>query len=615
MKVLFPLMFMLFAIQVVLATDDSTKVKYQLREVEIRNTPLHQHHRTGFSIAEQLGSGTNVFIRQFSPGSLATATIRGSYNVHTPVIWNGFDISSPLNSQQDLSLMPAGVGVAQLQTGNLNNKTHQPNIGGAIQINTPEIGDNAATVLMSAGSFGMYYTQAKAQIIGAHTKWQLTVFDHRAANNFTYYLPESKLSKRRSHAGFTLQGLVIDNEWRPSKKETISTSFWLQHSSRQLPGSIFAQQQLERQNDAALRFSTHYSKLLSHSKVGLRLGAFKENFYYIHPKIGVESNAISYRWQPEAYWQMSKVLGFEPEVKVGTSYQLALTNNHARQRTYINAPYSSIQFQKSGIKWAQHLFGRVEYFQTHDKALIAPSGMWRLGYHLSDMWSIKGAVTYKYRLPTLNEMYWQPNGNIDIEPEQAQNNELGLSYNSGRLQFSLQAYNNYIRQHIAWQPVMGFWSPFNIGDVQARGAELDFKYSVALNKWMLQLGGMSNYTRSSLTSGPYKNLQMIYMPTWNNSGFIMVGNTHFGLTYRHQITGKVFTTFDHAEHLEAFQISSIECHYTNIWPKVGLIFETYLRANNLFNQAYSLMPGFPMPGRTLQIGILFQFKRINQIKS
>jgi iron complex outermembrane receptor protein len=595
------------------AQHDSTQSSYRLQEVEIRHKLSANNPNNGFSVAEQLSLNANVFIRQYSPGSLAASTIRGTYNVHTPVFWNGFDISNPMTGQQDLSLLPLTIGNILLQTGNLQAQTTMPNIGGAIQIQSDDISETLAQLRLGAGSFGGYHTQAKAQICGERMNWRIRFFDNRAANNFVYRTPESSQSNRREHAAFAMQGIVLDQQWQISMQEKLSTSIWLQHNRRQLPGSIHTQLHEERQNDNSYRFTTHYQNISNKGIYGIKLGAFREYFYYINPLIRLESTALTHRWQPEAYWQLQEIAGFTPELNVGSQYQVAQTSNYAGENKTIIIPYSGLQVTKNTLRWAHHFFVQGSYFHTPEQMLFAPSTLWRSNYRWSEKWQTKAAITYKYRLPTLNEMYWQPNGNPSIAPEQAQNNEMGMSYINGGLQCSIQGFYNFIRQYVAWQPDMsGFWSPVNIGNIQARGAELDVKYSATIQKWLFSVGGMGNFTRSTMSDGPHQNKQLIYMPMWNSSTFMSISNNNFGCTWRQQYTGTVFTTFDHTEHLEAFMLSSFECNYNTLWPGTGARVEAFFRVQNLFNTAYSLMPGFPMPGRYFQTGIQFQFNYKNK---
>jgi len=79
-----------------------------------RNTPvssreidtLVKSELNHLSLAELLSAHTPVFVKAYGKGTLATASFRGTAASHTKVLWNGFEINSPMLGQVDLSLVP-----------------------------------------------------------------------------------------------------------------------------------------------------------------------------------------------------------------------------------------------------------------------------------------------------------------------------------------------------------------------------------------------------------------------------------------------------------------------------------------------------------------------------
>ena len=58
------------------------------------------------NLVEVLSLQSNIFIKNYGPGNSATTTLRGAASAHTPVLWNGFNLQSPMLGQVDLSLLP-----------------------------------------------------------------------------------------------------------------------------------------------------------------------------------------------------------------------------------------------------------------------------------------------------------------------------------------------------------------------------------------------------------------------------------------------------------------------------------------------------------------------------
>src|SRR4051812_12993113 len=71
---------------------------------DIDSLALAQHNST--NLADLLADESPVFIKSYGLGSLATTSFRGGSANHTAILWNGFNINSPMNGQLDLSLVP-----------------------------------------------------------------------------------------------------------------------------------------------------------------------------------------------------------------------------------------------------------------------------------------------------------------------------------------------------------------------------------------------------------------------------------------------------------------------------------------------------------------------------
>ena len=66
---------------------------------------LLDRYSTG-NLADLLANESQVFIKSYGLGSLATTSFRGAGASHTAVLWNGFNLQSPMLGQLDLSLIP-----------------------------------------------------------------------------------------------------------------------------------------------------------------------------------------------------------------------------------------------------------------------------------------------------------------------------------------------------------------------------------------------------------------------------------------------------------------------------------------------------------------------------
>ena len=84
------------------------------------------------------------------------------------------------------------------------------------------------------------------------------------------------------------------------------------------------------------------------------------------------------------------------------------------------------------------------------------------------------SISRNYRVPGLNDIYWQELGNPDLEPEESYQLNLGLDYQLNKSAFSmlweLHSYYMWVDNWIQWTPSEnGFWSPQNIKRVFKMG--------------------------------------------------------------------------------------------------------------------------------------------------
>ena len=78
-----------------------------------------------------------------------------------------------------------------------------------------------------------------------------------------------------------------------------------------------------------------------------------------------------------------------------------------------------------------------------------------------------------FNAPTFNDLYWPGSGNPDLQPEESESWELGLSGNHAGVQWSANLYQNDVDNLIAWAPdASGNWVPMNVDAARIRGLEL-----------------------------------------------------------------------------------------------------------------------------------------------
>ena len=237
---------------------------------------------------------------------------------------------------------------------------------------------------------------------------------------------------------------------------------------------------------------------------------------------------------------------------------------------------------------------------------------------IRDLLDVKGSVAYNYHYPTLNDLYWVPGGNPDLNPEKgfAYDATVSLNKTLGNFSFKLDAsyYLMTVKDWIVWLPTQQtyLWSPKNIQKVFSHGAEImgevglktgvfshrviaNYGYSPAINK-----------TRSSDKDATVdKQLPYIPLHKWNLHYLLQVKD--FSFKYGVAFTDKRYTSTDEEYSTVAFTIHDAEAGYMFHFPKSRYKAEFKLRVNNIFNAYYESTEFYPMPLRRFFGSMMFYF--------
>lgn len=227
-------------------------------------------------------------------------------------------------------------------------------------------------------------------------------------------------------------------------------------------------------------------------------------------------------------------------------------------------------------------------------------------------WQVTGVLSRDFRVPTLNDLYWIPGGNPDLQTELSWSQELELSKSwndQGNAYTKVTFYNRNVDNWIQWAQQDGnqFWSAGNVSEVWSRGLEFVSFLQISFDQSKLWLESRYQYTKSTYEeaiANPKidKGTQLWYTPVhqvslqvgWERRGFL--------LQYMQRYVGK--TEGINAD-LADYYLGDIHLIWRKLEKEMGL--RCFLEVNNLWNASYRVIERRPMPGRYLRIGIQTNF--------
>ncbi len=572
-----------------------------------------QFHQSD-NISQVLRQQSSIHIKEYGNGMLSTIAFRGTNASQTNVLWNNFNINSYTLGQMDFSLLPMqAVDEVTIIPGSGSSAGGNGAFGGSVllQNNVDFNAYPSISLSQQAGSFGQFSTSVNAK--SAFNRW---AFDTRlywgkADNDFEIL----SRGEKQNNAYFERKGINQSIGYQISERSNLQAAVWYNDNFREIQPPIGSRstRNINNQEDKNFRSTLNYEYLGNNGKLSVGSGFFQDE--------------MTYRLdQAVSYLQVNRIESFaDYNYHFSPLHQLKFSARHnyieANNESYegggaVEERYSLGIMLKGrllfeGFDYAVHL--RQQLVSGVNIPISPYAGvsalLWNQNGHQIN---VKANSSYNYRLPTLNDRFWNNAGNPELNAETGWNKELGLSSTHqigyAKLDASVTAFHNQVDNWIQWTPdANGTFRPRNIKEVVAKGLESSISFELPVGKLLnLQSNIQHSFTRSTVqqTEGNQGEVgkQLIYKPLHKINASFSVNWNKFSLDSFHQWTGKVYTTNTNSEiyALDAFFLSDIGLSWrSDEWNISG-------RAKNIFNKDYSVYAGYAMPGRNYQLSITYQ---------
>ncbi len=562
------------------------------------------------TLSEILSETIPVYLKNYSPGGLSSISLRGTTAVHSQVLWNGLNLSSPMLGQSDFSLIPAGfIDELSIEYGNASIIKGNGTFGGLININTKPDWNNKYDFSLTgnAGSYGLLSERLKASAGTSKFKSVTRAFLETADNNFKYINDVSyaePVVEHRHNSETSLKAIMQELYFRGEKTNT-SVALWLQSSNRNLPSNILitSENSGERQNDESLRLAINHTRSGKKSILDFSSGILYDHLDYINEKASIKSDNRSSVFIVKASDELP--LKGASRLKISVTEELSIVNSV----NYDGGKTRNV-FTVSGIA-RKKLFddlGATLIIKEilPDNELLVPDFSAALDYTFygkQKKW-LKINFARNSRLPTLNDMYWNPGGNPDIDNEYCYSGELNFGIDidiapGNKIESELSLHTSRIRNMIQWLPgEFSYWSPVNIQSVNINGVDANIMFWGSSGRLRYDLSGQLALTASVYKSGSSEisGRQLIYVPRLQAGGTAKLKYSVFYAAINSNVTGRRYTTTDNSSFLNGYCLINTETgvNLTKGFNRLKLTF----RIENFTNTRYQLIEFYPMPGRT-----------------
>jgi len=546
------------------------------------------------SLTALLERNSPVFVRQYGKAMVSALHIRGTGAAHTQVVWNGIPVNSILTGQTDLNTFsPVGFDKIYLKKGGSSVGFGSGAIGGVL-VFEDNLYFRKAFHLHNQSLLGSFKTFVNAVNVSNSTqKWYSKFhFQYQKSQN-DYFFPGFDIKNENgAYAGLDygwVGGYKINKQHQVYFKSKISD--WDRQTSRTLympqKAQLFT---LNRYILTGWRY--HYKHFANQTNVAYLYEHFRYFFNKELPENSF-SRSQSYIVKNLSQWQWTDRKKFI----IGNDFtfqnaQGEHINRHER-KTY--AVYAIWMHRLK--KWHYQLKLRQDF---NPKTPIPLTGAVELTYDFNRKHRMRANASHNFRLPTFNDLYWQPGGNSGLLPEDSYNFETGYDWRTQNRKIQLTFYYIRSRNLIKWVPVTNsFWQPQNFEQVVYKGMEFSWMQLLKpWQKWKIENKFDLNYQHTeNLTTGKL----LPFTPQWVANNNLSIRYGRFTGNYHYRYQGKIFTTTTNSQFLPPYQIHDVSLGFA-----MNTHISIQLNINNILNTYYETVPSRPMPGRYEEIILNFK---------
>lgn len=582
------------------------------------------------NLQQFLQENSSVQFKTYGVSGSALMSIRGANASQSKVIWNGLNLGSPMLNMNDVSILPiqAGDNIELIRGGNSAEQGTGALSGYISMSNTPRF--NAEQY-----SLDMQFNSLQNQILNLN----ILKSNHKLSTN-TRLLFNSQLNNYefKNYAEFNSpvqrqlnsevnQWAIIQSISFRHRKSLFETHLWYQENDRNLSPPLYNRNKTSYQLDKSFRGILKQSTDLNkHQKIENSIAYTRETIRFVS-RVSLNElnfelfNTLSYfdQIQLNSKW-IYQSYKFKQEFSVYFTYEGAFVEDYARYRERSRVSIASASSYAFRNNINVDFNNRIEKVLSTNNASLLASSL-QVDYQLPYLQSIHFYVrlSKNYNIPGLNDLYWSPGGNPNLNAENSFEKEAGFNFTyirskiKNKTQFAY--YHSLVDNWILWQPSAtenGFWSPQNLKEVLLQGVEFENEFSYSYKKYKVQCNLF--YTHNLAINKKAINAndmsvekQLIYVPQEKYGLNIRTIYNGTSIMMKHHFVSHRFTTTDNTMFLPSYHLFDMQLQHQ--FKIKQHLFTAQVYIDNIFNKSYESIPFQVMPARVFGLGFNYLFNK------
>jgi vitamin B12 transporter len=541
--------------------------------------------RQSESVAELISTAAGVTVaRAGSPGAQTSLFLRGTDSDQTLLLWNGIPLNNPYFGGVNWHFLPAdGLERIEVVRGPSSALYGSQAIGGVVQVFTGK--RDGVRLRLEGGEDG--YRRAGLAAGASLGRVRLDATGHSRRGDGVFENDFFDSDELMARALWTLRpGVSLGLVARANDAETgIPFSGVTPTLSRRIAWE---------EREVAVPFKAERGKweveaLLSRTAFD---SAFRDpddpgGFTASDTESTAERGRTVVTWRQDDFWVAA---GAEIErLEVTDSSSFGANLDAAHQRTW--ALFTQASWGRGPVRFDLGV-------RRDDNDVYGAETSLRGGVvvRLAEGWRARGSYGEAFRAPSLGELFFPFSGNPDLAPETSESWELGLEREAGGWRVGLTGFVNRQRNLIDFDFVT--FTNVNVGRAQSRGVEAEAELRRGI--WSVQANGTwldaeDKIAELPLLRRPERAANLIV--TARPGAFAYNLEAHW-VGERPDVDA---VTFSRADNPSFLRLDAAARWQVRPWIAPAL------RIENLADEEYEEVLGFPSPGRTVIGGVTLDF--------
>ena len=538
-------------------------------------------------------------IRTFGgPGSISSISINGGPTSQTQVKIGEFDLTNIQTGMADLSQLPYPFIESATLISSGEDLEGSGSQNGTLSL-LPWNRKNS--IVISSGSFGHSSFHTTFSLSGAKHQASFLFGNRHELGNFPVQWKDESFLRTNNHfnqtfGAFQSKGMIRKNMY-------LQTIGLFSSQDRGVPGLVWSPSLAAHQDELnLLGITMGWMNPFGDGKI--RGMIRQSNETYADPTYNIQTN----------HKVSSKLFSINQKVYLTPKITSTLAGEFNSQ-SLLSSIYSHSRESyvgKIGLDWnlAHSLEIKSSFRQDYSENIYNESTQ-KISVHYSPKMSLLNSIrilsSTHFRFPTFNDLYWEPGGNPDLQPENGNQQSIDFHFSQSKFgQLQIHYFISETHNLIQWVPLLTYWQPKNISYANRSGWTA--KWNWAYQSIKTHLSYSSIYTNNEENDKPLR-----YAPSqlwtltldWNPSSWLFHTQIHGA--------SSMISTYSWPEDIiiPSHQLLSGSIGKSFMMPWVEIL--TVLSIDNATNIQYESSKGYPEAGRSFRFTLtLNQKKKGNQ---